>query len=53
LTRDELARDLEIVTTTLVLALGALERLTDDLRRPEEEQVPAPSVRPAPDRTET
>lgn len=48
MTRDETAKALDTITTHLVLVVGALERLADDLRRAEEPQVPAA----APDRTE-
>ena len=48
MTRDELARDLDKLASVLEMAVAALERLADDLRRPEEPQVPAA----APDRTE-
>lgn len=46
--RDELARDLAKLAVVLEMAVAALERLADDLRRPEAPQFPAA----APDRTE-
>lgn len=52
MTRDEIARDLDKLATNLVLVVGAIERLADDLRRPDEPQSDAPSVQSTPDRTD-
>ena len=52
MSRDQIVRDLETVIQNLVFAVGALDRLAEELRQHDRPQVPATAAPAAPAPTE-